>query len=50
MDQEMLLRIKSDLWKFLLEFGPKFLYAIVYLGNQHHFDQTAQGNIIKDLK
>lgn len=31
MDQEMLLKIKSDLWDFMLAFGPKVLYAIVCL-------------------
>jgi small conductance mechanosensitive channel len=32
MDKEILIRIKSDLWGFMLEFGPKLLYAIVFLG------------------
>ncbi|MDC1220089.1 mechanosensitive ion channel family protein [bacterium] len=31
MDQEMLLKIKTDLWHFVLEFGPKLLYTIVCL-------------------
>jgi len=29
MNQEILVKIKADLWQFLLEFGPKFLYALV---------------------
>jgi len=32
MDEEILVKIKSDLWGFLLEYGPRFLYAIVCLG------------------
>lgn len=32
MNQEMLFKIKSDLWSFILEFGPRVIYAIVCLG------------------
>lgn len=32
MDKEILMKIKSDLWAFMLEFGPNLLYAIVCLG------------------
>jgi small conductance mechanosensitive channel len=31
MNQEMLLKIKSDLWRFVLDFGPKVLYAVICL-------------------
>lgn len=31
MDKEILIKIKADLWDFILEFGPKLLYAIVCL-------------------
>jgi len=31
MDQEMLEKIKSDLWDFMLTFGPRLLYALVSL-------------------
>lgn len=31
MDQEMLTKIKSDLWSFLMEFAPRILYALLCL-------------------
>ena len=31
MNEEILLKIKTDLWGFMLDFGPKLVYAIVCL-------------------